>query len=296
MYIMSDDDAEYKRLLKKHKKRKKKLEIEENTNTMTRTTTDVFGVKKSDKIPRDATIINDILYPQLQSKYSIENPLYAFQDVFTQYNLTSLYDFFEPTTVPGPFYLYLKDVFLYLNYFTREESLSSLNVALQKVVDFMEKPKTKQDVSNVLKNVRLINEIAGAESDIFQIALNLQQLRSLYKALSLTDGTTSMKYKVAVDSRDIPNVQLQSQEALLRLRQISTLLDEKVITANNVNRTATDKLLVNIETNVPEIVPLSTHIKQEIKNLERRGVSNAKLVEIVDYITKYNIKKQKAKI
>jgi hypothetical protein len=226
----------------------------------------------------------------------VENPLFKFQDIFTQYGLNAVYDAFEPSTSPGPFYLYLKDIFLFLNYFTRDESLSSLNIALQKVVDFMQKPKTKEDVSNVLKNVRLLNEYAGAESDIFQIAMNLQQLRSLYKGLGLTDSVTSTRYKDVVSNADIANKRIQSQDAFQRLRQITTLLDEKILTVNNVNQIATENLFTGIDANVPEIAPLSANIKQEIRNLERRGVSAEKMVELVNYIATRNVKKQIGKI
>jgi len=278
--------------MRKHRK----LQKQQLSRTMTRKTSDVYGVKKSPNMPSDSSVINDILYPQLQAKYSVENPLFKFQDIFTQYGLNAIYDAFEPATVPGPFYLYLKDIFLFLNYFTREESLTSLNIALQKVVDFMENPKTKEDVANVLKNVKLINEYAGAESEIFQVAMNLQQLRSLYKGLGMTDAVTSIRYKDVVSNADIANKRIQSQDAFQRLKQISTLLDEKILTVNNVNNIDTDDLLSGIDANVPDFAPLSTNIKREIRSLERRGVSADKMAELVNYIATYDVKKQTSKI
>lgn len=261
-----------------------------------RTNTKIYGVKKSAVTPTDESVINDILYPQLQTKYSTENPLYAFQTSFSQYNLMSLYEYFEPSMTPGPFYLYLRDIFLYLNYFTRPESLSSLNISVQKVINFMEKKETKEDVKNILKNVKLLNDYAGAESDIFKIALHLQQLRSLYRGLSSTDLDTANKYKDVVDNVAFADKHVQSQEALHRLQQISTLLDENILTTDNVNQLTADKLFVGIEVNVPEIAPLSNNIKHEIRKLKKRGVSEEKLLEFVNYITTRNIKKRKAKI
>jgi hypothetical protein len=260
-----------------------------------RTNTKIYGVKKSAVTPTDESVINDILYPQLQTKYSTENPLYSFQSTFSQYNLMSLYDYFEPTMTPGPFYLYLRDIFLYLNYFTRPESISSLNISLQKVIEFMEKKDTKEDVKNILKNVKLLNDYAGAESDIFKIALHLQQLRSLYRGLSFTDGSTADKYKDVVDYLALPDKNIQMQEAFMRLQEIGTLLDEDIITTDTVNSLTADKLFTGIEVNVPEIAPLSNNIKREIRKLKKRGVSEEKLLEFVNYITTRNVKKRKAR-
>jgi hypothetical protein len=281
-----------------HRKKCKKTDLMEEWTApkVVRTNSNIYGVKKSATMPSDASVINDILYPQLQAKYSTENPLYSFQSTFSQYNLMSLYDYFEPSTTPGPFYLYLRDIFLYLNYFTREESLSSLNIAMQQVINFMEKDETKEDVANILKNVRLLNDYAGAESDIFAIAMHLQQLRSLYRGVSNTDSSTSEKYKDVVDNLAFADKHVQSQVAFQRLQEISNLLDEEILTVDNVNELAVDKLFTGIEVNVPEISPLSKNIKHEIRRLEKRGVSEAKLLEFVNYIATRNIKKKKAKI
>jgi len=261
-----------------------------------RTNTKLYGVKKSVTTPNDESIINDILYPQLQSKFSTENPLYAFQEAFRSYNIMSLYEYFEPSISPGPFYIYLRDIFLYLNYFTRDESLSSLNISFQKVINFMEKKNTKEDVANVLKNVKLLNEYAGAESDIFKIALHLQQLRALYRGLTSTDLDTSMKYRDIVDTESIADKHVKSQQALHRLQEISTLLDENILTTDIVNNLTTDKLFTGIEVNVPQIAPLSKNIKREIRKLKKRGVEEAKLLELVNYIATRFIKKPKPKL
>ncbi len=260
-----------------------------------RTNSKIYGVKKSALTPTDESVINDILYPQLQTKYSTENPLYAFQSTFSQYNLMSLYEYFEPNMTPGPFYLYLRDIFLYLNYFTRVESLSSLNISLQKVINFMEKKETKEDVKNILKNVKLLNDYAGAESDIFKIGLHLQQLRSLYRGLSFTDSDTTDKYKDVVDNLGLASKQVNSQEALHRLEQITILLDENILTTDNVNNLTADKLFTGIEVNVPEFAPLTSNIKHEIRKLKKRGVSEEKLLEFINYIATRNIKKRKSK-
>jgi len=89
---------------------------------------------------------------------------------------------------------------------------------------------------------------------------------------------------------------VQSQVAFQRLQEISTLLDEEILTADNVNELSVDKLFTGIEVNIPEISPLSKNIKHEIRRLEKRGVSEAKLLEFVNYIATRNIKKKKAKI
>jgi hypothetical protein len=171
-----------------------------------------------------------------------------------------------------------------------------LNIAIQQVINFMEKDETKEDVANILKNVKLLNDYAGAESDIFAIAMHLQQLRSLYRGVSNTDSTTSDKYKDVVDNLAFADKHVSSQEALQRLQEISTLLDEDILTTDNVNTMATDKLFTGIEVSMPEIAPLSRNIKREIRKLEKRGISEAKLLEFVNYIATRNIKKRKAKI
>jgi len=264
-----------------------------DSNKIVRKNTNIYGVRKSTELPSDASVINDILYPQLQTKFSTENPLYAFQSFFSAYNLMSLYEYFEPDLNPGPFYLYLRDIFLCLNYFTRDESLSSLNISLQQVINFMEKKNTKEDVANILKNVKLLNEYTGAESDIFKIALYLQQIRSLYRGLSYTDLETANTYKEIVDNESIADKHIKSQQALHRLQQISTLLDENILTTEIVNNLTTDKLFSGIEVNVPQIAPLSENIKLEICKLKKRGVSEAKLIEFVNHITTRYIRKPK---
>lgn len=261
-----------------------------------RVNTHKYGVIKSSLLPTDEYVINDTLYPQLQSRQSIDNPLYNFRDIFSAYNILSIYDYFEPKINPGPFYTYLKEIFLYLNYFTRKESLSSLNIALQKVVNFLETDETKEDISNILKNTRLLHDYAGAESDVFKIAIQLQQLRALYRGLMISDETTSNQYKDGILGHSFPDVSLQSQTSLDRLQQISRMIDEKILTIDNVNQLTADKLLAGIEVNMPDMAPLSNNIKHEIRHLEKQGVSIDKLIEMVNYIATHNVKKAKAKI
>ena len=126
--------------------------------------------------------------------------------------------------------------------------------------------------------------------------MHLQQLRSLYRGVSNTDSSTSDKYKDVVDNLAFADKRVSSQEALQRLQEISTLLDEDILTTDNVNTMATDKLFTGIEVSMPEMAPLSRNIKREIRKLEKRGISEAKLLEFVNYIATRNIKKRKAKI
>jgi hypothetical protein len=256
----------------------------------------VFGVEKKPNMQDDAYVINDTLYPQLQSRQSVENPLYNFRDAFDAYNLASIYTYFEPKINPGPFYIYLKEIFLYINYFTRQESLNSLNVAMQQVINFLSKSDTKKDISNIHKNTKLLNDFVGAESEVFKIALKLQQIHSLYRGLMISDQDTSNQYKDGILLCSDTNDTLSSQTAVERLRKLMLLMDENLLSVNTINTISTDSLFSNIEVNVPEIAPLSKNIKHEINKLKHRGVTPEKLNELINYITTRNVKKHKAKI
>jgi hypothetical protein len=263
---------------------------------MERTNSNTYGVRKNEFIPSDAQIISETLHPHLQANQSFENPLFQYRDVFAFYNLTSIYNYFDPKINPGPFYTYLKEIFLYVNYFTREESLSSLNIAMQQVTDFLRKNNTKEDITNILHNVNLLNDSIGAESEVFKIALKLQQIHALYRGLMISDEKTSSLYKDEILLYDNVDSQISSQTALNRLHQITYLLDEKILNKDTVNNLTTDKLFDGIEVNVPDITPLSKNIKHEIKRLKRRGVSPEKIIEIINYVATRNIKKKKSKV
>ena len=255
----------------------------------------VFGVVKKG-IQDDSYVINETLYPQLQSKYNVDNPLYNFRDVFDAYNLTSIYTYFEPRINPGPFYIYLKEIFLYISYFTRKESLNSLNIAMQQVINFLSKSETKQDISNIHKNTKLLNDFVGAESEVFKIALKLQEIHALYRGLMISNQDTSNDYKDGILLYGNTKNSFSRQTAIERLRKLSLLIDENIITVNTVNNTPTDSLFTNIEVNVPEIAPLSKNIKREINKLKKKGITPEKLNELINYITTRNVKKQKVKL
>ena len=267
----------------KHKKHKKPkysdlgLYVRENKN--------IFGVEKSPKYPTDAAIINKTLFPQLQSQQSIDNPLYNFKDIFAGYNLLSIYNYFEPPINQGPFYKYLKEVSGYTSYFTRKESLTALNIALQEMINFLSKRETKQDISNIRKNIKLLNDYLGAESEVFACGVDLQQLHSLYRGLMVSDQETTNQYKDGILLYDNPNNFLSSQNAVERLRKISLLMDEKIMSVKNVNTIPIDELFTGIEQKVPKIAPLSNNIKHEINKLKQRGVNPEKLNELINYIT-----------
>ena len=271
---------------KKHKKHKEhKCPNYSDLGLYVRENENVYGVKKYPNTPNDAETINETLYPQLQSQKNIENPLFQFRDLFVAYKMLSIYNYFEPLQNQGPFYKYLKDISVNTSYFTRKESLSALNIALQQMVNFLSKTETKNDISNIHKNVKLLIDYLGVESEVFKIGLKLQQLNQLYSGLTYSDDDMSSQYKDGILQYDTPNNFLSSQTAVERLRKISLLMDEKIISVNNVNNIPIETLFSSIEQKVPKIAPLSNNIKHEINKLKQRGVNSKKLNELMDYIT-----------
>ena len=70
-------------------------------------------------------------------------------------------------------------------------------------------------------------------------------------------------------------------------------MDHKILSADTVNASAVDKLLVNIESKMSPIVPLQSDVKRELRRLKKLGVTDKRINEIIDYMTTYGRKSAK---
>jgi hypothetical protein len=260
-------------------------------NATTRTINTEIGVPKTRRVA-NTQVLNETLFPILSSKQSSENPFYNYRDVFDTYNITSIYNYFEPDTVPGPFYNYLKDIFTYINYFTDGETLNAFNVSLQTIVDFLKHKTTQEDIDNILHNSQELNKLIGAKSNVFAIALQLQEIQTLYKGLMSSDGTRAGDARTAILA-NVDDTRFAEMNMIARLQRIRELMDNNILSADTVNLSAVDKLCVNVESKMSPIVPLQSDIKRELRKLKKRGVSDKRINELIDYMTMYGRKSAK---
>ncbi len=237
-------------------------------------------------------VLNETLFPALSSKISAMNPWYDFRDAFDAYNLTSVYNFFEPDTMPGPFYDYLKDIFRYVNYFTDGETLNAFNVSLQTIVDFLKEKTTQEDIDNILYNTHELNKLIGAKSNVFAIALQLQEIQTLYKGLMSSDGTRVGDARTAILA-NVDDTRFAEMNMIARLQRIRELMDHKILSVDTVNAAAIDKLCTNVESKMSTIVPLQSDVKRELRKLKKLGVTDKRINELIDYMTTYGRKSAK---
>ncbi len=259
--------------------------------TMTRTSSSEIGVPKTRRVA-NTQVLNETLFPILSSKQSSENPLHPYRDAFDAYNITSLYNYFEPDTVPGPFYNYMKDIFTYVNYFTDGETLNAFNVSLQTIVDFLKEKTTQEDIDNILHNTQELNKLIGAKSNVFAIALQLQDIQTLYKGLMSSDGTRTGDARTAILA-NVDDTRFAEMNMIARLQRIRELMDNNILSADTVNASAVDKLCVNVESKMSPIVPLQTDVKRELRKLKKLGVTDKRINELIDYMTTYGRKSAK---
>jgi hypothetical protein len=257
----------------------------------TRTINTEIGVPKNRPVA-NTKLLNQTLFPGLLAKQSTENPLYNYQPAFESYNLMSVYEYFEPAAVPGPFYNYLKDIFLYINYFTDGETLNAFNVSLQTIVDLLKHKTTQEDIDNVLHNSQELNKLIGTKSNVFAIALQLQEIQTLYKGLMSSDSTRVGDARSAILA-NVDDTRFAEMNMIARLQRIRELVDNKILSVETVNAAAIDKLCTNVETKMSPIVPLQSDIKRELRRLKKRGVTDKRINELIDYMTTYGRKSAK---
>ena len=259
--------------------------------TMNRTSSSEIGVPKTRRVA-NTKVLNETLFPILSSKQSSENPLYNYRDAFDAYNITSIYNYFEPDAVPGPFYNYMKDIFTYVNYFTDGETLNAFNISLQTIVDFLKEKTTQEDIDNILHNTQELNKLIGAKSNVFAIALQLQDIQTLYKGLMSSDGTRVSDARTAILA-NVDDTRFAEMNMIARLQRIRELMDNNILSVDTVNAAAVDKLLVNIESKMSPIVPLQSDVKRELRRLKKLGVTDKRINELIDYMTTYGRKSAK---